>query len=80
MFALPVSMPPFKSIFIKIVLKLSYFFKKMQNFRTLGAPPQYPVPPAAEGTVLRPQNSPLPHSEFLAMRLRTSRDLINYTI
>ena len=39
MFALPISMPRFKSIifFIKTVLKLSYFCKKTQNFRTLGA-------------------------------------------
>ena len=36
-------MPRFKSIFFnKIALKLSYFFKKMQNFRALGAPPPDP--------------------------------------
>ena len=28
--------------FIKIALKLSYFCKKMQNFRALGAPPLNP--------------------------------------
>ena len=28
--------------FIKIALKLSYFFKKMQNYRVLGAPPSDP--------------------------------------
>ena len=28
--------------FIKIALKLSYFFKKMQNFGALGAPPPDP--------------------------------------
>ena len=32
-----------KALFIiEIVLKLSYFFKKMQNFRALGAPPPDP--------------------------------------
>ena len=32
-----------KALFlIKIVLKLSYFSKKMQNFRELGAPPPDP--------------------------------------
>ena len=36
---LPIFMPRFKSILlIKIALKLSYFCKKMQNFRALGAP------------------------------------------
>ena len=37
MFALPILMPRFNNIilFIKIALKLSYFFKKMQNFRAL---------------------------------------------
>ena len=39
-----ISMPRFKSIiFIKIALKLSYFCKKMQNFRALGATPPHPV-------------------------------------
>ena len=28
--------------FTKIALKLSYFYKKMQNFRALGARPQTP--------------------------------------
>ena len=44
MFTLPISMPRFKIIifFIKIALKLSYFCKKMQNFRALGAPPSDP--------------------------------------
>ena len=28
--------------FIKIALKLSYYWKKMQNFQTLGAPPPLP--------------------------------------
>ena len=47
---LPISMPRFKSnIFIKIAIKLSYFCKKMQNFRALGAPPSDPQnsPPIA---------------------------------
>ena len=40
--------------FIKIALKLSYVCKKMQNFRALGAPPPYPLPPAAGGFAPRP--------------------------
>ena len=43
-------------VFIKIALKLSYFCKKMQNFRTLGA-----LPPD-------PQDSP-PPLQMLATRL-----------
>ena len=43
--------------FIKIALKLSYFCKKMQNFRGLGAPPPDPQNP--------------PNCEFLATRLLT---------
>ena len=39
--------------FIKIALKLSYFCKKMQNFRALGAPP--PHPRASGGWWLCPQ-------------------------
>ena len=39
--------------FIKIALKLSYFCKKMQNFRALGAPP--PDPCASGGWGLNPQ-------------------------
>ena len=52
--ALPIFMPRFKSIiFIKIALKLSYFCKKMQNFRALGAPA--PDPRAFGGWGLCPQ-------------------------
>ena len=40
---------------IKIALKLSYFWKKMQNFRALGAPPPVPVPPAAGALPPDPQ-------------------------
>ena len=43
--------------FIKIALKLSYFCKKMQNFRALEAAPQTPMPPAAGGFVPRPPAS-----------------------
>ena len=39
--------------FIKIALKLSYFWKKMQNFQALGALP--PDPRASGGWGLRPQ-------------------------
>ena len=41
-----------KTFYIKIALKLSYFCKKMQNFRALGAPP--PDPRASGGWGLRP--------------------------
>ena len=52
-------MPCFKSIifFINIALKLSYFCKKIQKFRVLGAPPPDPVPPAAGGFAPRPPSS-----------------------
>ena len=54
MFTLPISILRFKGIifFIKIALKLSYFCKKMQNFRALGAPP--PDHRASGGWGLRP--------------------------
>ena len=43
MLAVPTSTPRFKRIiFIQIDLKLSYFCKKTQNFRALGAPPPDP--------------------------------------
>ena len=85
MFALPISMPCFKSIIflIKIALKLSYFCKKSQNFECWGHRPQSPVPPAAgsfspippsyggRGLFPRPLK-PSPHCEFLAMRHSSS--------
>ena len=43
--------------FIKIALKLSYFSKKMQNFRTLGLPPHTSMSPAAVGFAPRPPAS-----------------------
>ena len=43
-------------LFIKIALKLSYYCKKMQNFRALGALPQTP-------TGLRRLGAPPPHSQ-----------------
>ena len=46
MFALPISMSRFKSIiFNQNDQKLSYFCKKMQNFRALGAQPRHPQSP-----------------------------------
>ena len=77
MFTLPISMPRFKSIIflIKIALNLSYFCKKMQNFRALGAPPSDPrasggwgQTPASSGWGIRPQdpqNSPLIANSWL---------------
>ena len=54
MFALPISMPRFKSIiFIKIALKLIYICEKKQIFRALGALP--PDPCASGSWGLRPQ-------------------------
>ena len=44
-------------VFTKIALKLSYFCKKMQNFRALGAPPPYPQ--ASGGWELCPQTPSL---------------------
>ena len=59
MFALPISMPRFKSIFcIKIALKLSYICEKKQTFRALEAPP--PDPRASGGWRLRPQTPTIP--------------------
>ena len=47
-----------KALFlIKIALKLSYFCKKMQNFRALGAPP--PDPRSSGGKGLYPQTPSL---------------------
>ena len=40
--------------FIEIARKLSYFCKKMQNFRALGAPLPDPLPPAAGRFASRP--------------------------
>ena len=40
----------------------------MQNFRSLGAPPPDPLPPAAGGSAPRPPKQ-LPHCEFPATRL-----------
>ena len=59
MFAQPISKPRFKSsnFFNKIALKLSYFCKKMQNFRARGAPPPDPLPPAAKGFAPKPPAS-----------------------
>ena len=51
--------------FIKIVLKLSYFCKKMKNFQALGAPPP------------DPQNSP-PHCELQASRLDVSKNKLKF--
>ena len=48
-FALPISMPRFKSIiFYQYSPKIKLFLKKMQNFQALGAPPPDPQtqPPA----------------------------------
>ena len=54
--------------FITIVLKLSYFCKKMQTFRALGAPP--PDPRASGGWGQGPQTPKTAlHCEFLAMHL-----------
>ena len=43
--------------FLKIALTLSYFCKKMQNIRALGAQPPDPVPPAAEDGAPKPPDS-----------------------
>ena len=66
MFALPISKPRFKALFfIKMALKFSYFRKKMQKFRALGAEPPDPHwPPAAGGSSPDPKTAP--HCEFLA--------------
>ena len=66
-FALPISKPRLKSImfFIKIALKLSYFCKKMQNFRALGAPPpDSHWPPAAGVQAPRTPKQPPPIANF----------------
>ena len=56
--ALPIFIPPFKSIiFYQNSSKIKLFLqKKMQNFRALGAPPPDP-------------HTQPPHCEFLATRL-----------
>ena len=59
MLALPISMPRYKSIiFMKIVLNLGYFFKKMQNFQALGAPSPGPVPLSSGDFAPRPRFAP----------------------
>ena len=82
MFALPISIPCFTSIifFIKIALKLSFFYKKWKIsraggtaptppcLRRLGALPPDPLPPVAWGFASRPLKQP-PHFEFLATHL-----------
>ena len=55
---------------VKIALKLSYFYKKMQSFQTLGLRHQTPVPQAAGALAAYPKNSS-PYCEFLAARLNT---------
>ena len=62
-----------KTLFsIKIALKLSYFYKKLQNFRALGL--RRPDPRASGGWGLCPQTPKLtPHCEFLATCLRCSK-------
>ena len=58
MFALPNSMPRFKSIiFYQYSHKIKFFLKKNANFQALGAPPPDPQAP------------PLPNCEFVATRL-----------
>ena len=66
--ALLISMPRFKSIiFYKTALKLSYFCKKMQNFRAVGVPAPHPCASGGWGLrahTPRPPKQP-PHCEFL---------------
>ena len=54
--------------FIKIALKLSYFCKKMQNFRALGIRAQTPVPPTAGAFApsLRQLGTPPPDQPHIA--------------
>ena len=85
MFALPIAKPHFKTIifFIKIALKLSYFWKKMQNFRALGALPQRwkPVGSRFFNRPVKPVEKPVEFS-FLATKryLSTNRNILVYFI
>ena len=57
MFALPISMPRYKSFFLSKVLKLNYFWKKNAKFSSAGGfAPSFPL--AAGGLAPDPQNSP----------------------
>ena len=71
-------MPRFISIiFIGIVLKLSYFFKKMQNFRALGAPP--PDPRAFGGQGQSPQTARIaPHIANFWLRAWMSANQLKF--
>ena len=71
MFALPITMPRFKSInFCQNTPKIKLFLQKYAKiFVCWGLRPQIPVPPAAGGFAPRPPKQPPSHYEFLATRL-----------
>ena len=62
--------------FIKIALKLSYFWKKCEIFRHWGLCPQTPVPPAAGGSAPRPPHI-APKADF-CLRTRQLYTVYNY--
>ena len=78
MFALPISKSRFKKalFFNQNSPKMSYFCKKMQNFRALGAPP--PDPRASGGWGICPQTPSLRQRGAFPQAPKTALPIANF--